>query len=366
MKKNAFYQDFFGNNTKAILKELQLLDLQYQQQALKISQMAEQINIESLSKVLAPPKSRLDLVMQAAIPARANLERFDKLVAQDTELKEINRQVLTDIATTLARSLELANITQTSLLRQFRIADNVGTIPSFSDLEKSVYSKFLGLSTAYSKLTTAREEIIAQKPASAKVVSELTALEVLNNAEVLESISNAKTDIEENQGAESEEKKESLKLKFLGQQEQIEQLLTAVGWQDLVRMWQGADMVLNFSDNPDYVRHFATSLRELFTQVIHRLSPDKEVRKWTDNEEHYHNGNPKRRTRLLYICRSINHDDFYNFVGEDVDSALELMSSFNHATHASVPPFSHTQLVTMQTRLRGIINFLIEICRLNG
>lgn len=366
MKKNDFYQDFFGINTKNILKELQLIDLQYQQQALKISQMAEQINVKKLNEVFAPSKSTVDLIMQGSIPAKANLQRFDELIAQNSGLAEINRKVLADITTSIARSLKLADITQSSLIRQLRIADNIGTIPNFSDLEKSVYSKFLGLSTAYSNLTTAREEIIVQKPESARVISELPALEVLNSVEVLESISAAESDAEVSQKEpELEQTKESLKTEILGQQEEFEQLLITAGWQDLVHMWQGANAVLNSTNNPDYIRHFATSLRELLTQVIHRLAPDKEIKKWTEDKNHFHNGSPTRRTRLLYICRSINHDIFYEFVEEDVDSVLELMSSFNRATHTPISPFNHTQVLTMQARLRAIINFLIETWQLN-
>ncbi len=366
MKKNDFYQDFFGINTKDILKELRLIDLQYQQQALKISQMAQQINVKKLSQVLAPSKSTADLILQASAPARFNIERLGKLIVQHSGLEEVNRKVLADVAASMARSLKLGNITQTSLQRQLRIADNIGTIPNFSDLEKSVYSKFLGLSIAYSNLTAAREEIIVKKPESARVVSELPALEVLNSVEVLESVSTAESDAEVNQKEpELEQTKESLKIEILGQREELEQLLITAGWQDLVRMWQGANAVLNSTNNPDYVRHFAASLRELFTQVIHRLSPDNEIKKWSENKNYFHNGRPTRKARLLYICRSINHNIFYEFVEEDVDSTLELMTLFNRATHAPIPPFSHTQLLTMQARLRAIINFLIEIWRLN-
>ncbi|OKH42917.1 hypothetical protein NIES2101_31895 [Calothrix sp. HK-06] len=366
MKKNDFYQDFFGINTKNILKELRLIDLQYQQQALRISQMAEQINVKKLSQVLAPSKSTVDLIMQGSIPAKANLQRFDELVAQNSGLAEINRKALADITASIARSFKLADITQTSLMRQLRIADNIGTIPNFSDLEKSVYNKFLGLSTAYSNLTAAREEIIVHKPESARVVSELPALEVLNSVEVLESVSAAESDAEVSQKElELEQTKESLKIEILGQQEEFEQLLITAGWQDLVRMWQGANAVLNSTNNPDYVRHFGTSLRELLTQVIQRLSPDKEIKKWTEDKNHFHNGSPTRKARLLYISRSINHNNFSDFLEEDVDSTLELISSFNRATHAPTPPFSHTQLLTMQARLRAIVNFLIEIWRLN-
>lgn len=365
MKKNDFYQDFFGINTKDILKELQLIDSQYQQQALRISQMAEQINVKKLSQVLAPSKSTVDLIMQGCLPAGANLQRFDELIAQNSGLREVNRKVLTDITASIARSFKLADITQTSLMRQLRIADNIGSIPNFSDLEKSVYSKFLGLSTAYSNLSVSRGEIIVQKPESAKVVCELSALEVLNSVEVLESVSNAEIDVVSQKELELEQTKELLKIKILGQQEEFEYLLITAGWQDLVHMWQGANAVLNSANNPDFVRHFATSLRELLTQVIRRLAPDKEIKKWTQDANHFHNGAPKRRTRLLYICQSINHEIFYEFVNEDVDSTLELIDSFNRATHASTPPFSHSQLLTMQSRLRAIVNFLIQIWRLN-
>jgi hypothetical protein len=43
---------------------------------------------------------------------------------------------------------------------------------------------------------------------------------------------------------------------------------------------------------------------ELFTHILHGLSPDAEVRKWSTEPAHYHNGRrPTRRAWLLYICR---------------------------------------------------------------
>ncbi len=56
----------------------------------------------------------------------------------------------------------------------------------------------------------------------------------------------------------------------------------------LCRLLQGARDSLA-SNNPDRARHVTTSVRELFTQVLHTFAPDDEIRAWSTNEQHFHN-----------------------------------------------------------------------------
>jgi hypothetical protein len=130
----------------------------------------------------------------------------------------------------------------------------------------------------------------------------------------------------------------------------------------LATMLRGAVHSLS-SDNPDRVRHFSISMRELFTQVLHRLAPDEEIGKWSTNESDYYKGRPTRSARLRYICRGINQDPFERFVRSDVKSTSELLKLFQEGTHAPESTFTEGQLQAMRVRMENSIRFLIEISK---
>jgi hypothetical protein len=117
------------------------------------------------------------------------------------------------------------------------------------------------------------------------------------------------------------------------------------------------------STNPDRVRHFSISLRELFTQVLHRLAPDDAVKSWTSNPDHYAEGRPTRKARLLYVCRKINHGDFSAFLEEDVSAVLKFLNLFHGGTHNVRSALSPEQLHAMFVRMKGLLQFLLEIWR---
>ena len=81
-------------------------------------------------------------------------------------------------------------------------------------------------------------------------------------------------------------------------------------------MLTGAIQALN-SNNPDRVRHFSISSRELFSKALYYLSPIKKIEQWSISESDFHNGRPTRRARLNYICRNINQENFEDFVNSD-------------------------------------------------
>ena len=130
----------------------------------------------------------------------------------------------------------------------------------------------------------------------------------------------------------------------------------------LIRLWEGAVSALK-SDNPDRARHFATSLRELLTHVMHELSPDVEIKKWNPDQKLYDKNRPTRRARLLFICRNINHGPFSDFVEKDVEAVLAFVQLFQQGTHAIDIPYTEDQLLALKTKMEGVIRFLISIAR---
>jgi hypothetical protein len=128
----------------------------------------------------------------------------------------------------------------------------------------------------------------------------------------------------------------------------------------LIALLGGADAARK-SSNPDRVRHATTSLRELITHVLHRLSPDDEVRRWTSDPNYFHEGRPTRRARLLYIVRAVNVPPLDAFTNADVESTVKFIELFQEGTHAVRPGISELQLHALQIRTEGLLRLLLTL-----
>jgi hypothetical protein len=139
----------------------------------------------------------------------------------------------------------------------------------------------------------------------------------------------------------------------------IDELLLARD-QSLHPLLLGARQSL-LSMNVDRPRHVTTSLRELFTQVLHELAPDQEVSVSTSNGEHFHNGRPTRRARLLYVCRGIDEGPLSAFVQTDVSAALALVDSLSAGTHVVRSKLTEEQLRSLVARMESLLSFLLQL-----
>ena len=146
-------------------------------------------------------------------------------------------------------------------------------------------------------------------------------------------------------------------------QEAIPSLLAKLN-EGYINMWDGAISALE-SANPDKIRHFAISIRELFTQILHTLSPDKLIRQWSTAPQYYKDNNPKnpptRRARLFFICRNINHGPFCKFIDKDVEMLLEFINLLQRGTHEMRGAYSPAQIKVLRIRAESIIRYLIVI-----
>lgn len=129
---------------------------------------------------------------------------------------------------------------------------------------------------------------------------------------------------------------------------------------DLFNLWDGANQALT-SPNPDRVRHFCSSFRELMTNVLHHLSPDDGVKKWSSNPSFYRDGRPTREARLMYICRDINMGPFQKFVQKDVAATIEFIDLFHEGTHKIKSSFTEEQLLALKAKAESTLAFLMEI-----
>lgn len=128
----------------------------------------------------------------------------------------------------------------------------------------------------------------------------------------------------------------------------------------LIPLWHGAISDFNLS-GPDSGRHFSVSLRELLTHLIHILAPDDAIVQWTKDRNHYDKeGNPKRRTRILYICRNIKLDKLEKFISKDIDSILAYFDILQEGTHTLESSFPEYLPELILSRARSLIVFLIK------
>lgn len=128
----------------------------------------------------------------------------------------------------------------------------------------------------------------------------------------------------------------------------------------LSRLLRGARQAL-IDDNPDRARHVTTSVRELFTQILHALAPDNDIRQWSSSPELFHDNRPTRRARLLFICREINCDPLSRFVEDDVRAALSFVDSLNSGTHVVESKLTHSQLSSIVSRVESLLVFLLQL-----
>ncbi len=127
-----------------------------------------------------------------------------------------------------------------------------------------------------------------------------------------------------------------------------------------IKLRNGAKEALN-SDNPDKIRHFSISLRELFTHVLHTLAPDDEVKSWSSDPQYYERGKPTRRARILYICSPFNCQPFSTFFKKDIDAVLALFDLFHGGTHKIDSSFTLEQLEIMFMRVDSALLFLLKL-----
>lgn len=126
-----------------------------------------------------------------------------------------------------------------------------------------------------------------------------------------------------------------------------------------ITLLDGAEQSLR-SGNPDRVRHTLVSLRELLTQVIHRLAPDEDIRTELPEAEWYDKGRPTRKARLrLILNRRYGNDVLLDFVDKDLAAAAEVFDLFQRGTHEIVSTITPSELTFIVSRVKLLVCELI-------
>jgi hypothetical protein len=133
--------------------------------------------------------------------------------------------------------------------------------------------------------------------------------------------------------------------------------------QDLSDRWRGALFSLNPS-NPDAGRHFCTSVREIFNEILERWADNQDVLEADPNCELTPNGTgPSRRAKIRYLLKRKDADspEMLGFVEKDIEDILQLFHVFNEATHGEAGRHGFTKLESIRQRVEGGIMFLAAI-----
>lgn len=287
---------------------------------------------------------------------------FAPLVSQSLDARKlIDSPRIADIknqlamTSSLARTLNIESLAQISLstLKLNSLGESL-FIPQAR--LSSILGNFQQFSNAYSNLMRFGDDIV-DRDLPRQLIIEQPALEVLESISFLESISDSTSD------QQLEAEKSLGRDELLAEIESIEVILGEID-EGLLTMWKGAIEALK-SQHQDYARHCSVSLRELLTHVIHKLSPDNEIQKWTNDPNLFADGRPTRKARLLFICRAVNHDVFADFIHKDIMAILEFFSLFQRGTHQINIPYTPKQLLTLKNKVESTIVYLIQTHRLN-
>ena len=131
--------------------------------------------------------------------------------------------------------------------------------------------------------------------------------------------------------------------------------------EDLDNRWKGAIFSLN-PKNPDATRHFCTSTREIFIQIIDTEAKDNDVIHAFPDCEKTNNGTVSRRSKIKYLLhkKGVNDIDIENFVHTDIENILSLLYELNGGTHGQAGKYSINQLKSIKKRVENGLNFLCE------
>lgn len=321
---------------------------------ISLSELASSDNIFKIGKlstditpwfgeVMASSRKTADYIQPVIKASELFLDNVNKLI-------EPNKLAQFSIQSNLAKISELSIFAENSLSRIG--GTELGAAINLDEASKlKISDSFLGLSAGYKNLFSSFEGNLKTFANFDPHIARLTSEEYFNSANLLESIS-----VEEDEEVTEQILKNDI---LIDNEKGLSFYLPQID-SDLINLWNGSKEAFR-SDNPDRVRHFSVSLRELFTKVIHSLAPDHKIKLWTSHKDYFHDGNPTRRARLNYICRNINNGKLEEFVEKDIVELLSFLDLFQDCTHEIKSGITENQLVAMQCRAESAIKYLIIV-----
>lgn len=275
-----------------------------------------------------------------------------------------HKHALPDATLEMALGTRLSLIAERSLLAQSALAqldlDSIGrTLQIDASLRNIARDLFVEFTSSYNDLIRSYEVPETSVLALAPVLSELPTNEFFASVDVLGMSAGRGI---ENEGDEFDDDQRSVRREIAAETGDGLQALLVDLDPKLLRMREGAIQALA-SNNPDRVRHFTISYRELLTHVLHKLSPDEEVSAWSNSPNDYADGRLTRDARLRFITRGINHGPLTDFFKKDIAAMVAVFNVFNGGTHAATSSHTEAQLLALKTKAELTLLFLLETAR---
>jgi len=321
---------------------------------LSISQLVGKNSLLEMSKAMQLSDSYLSHHRSLAELSNP-LSSYLKLESSMSKLSALST---TDksLTTLFAASSNMGRIAEYSLQAEknfatfnlVQLGSKIGMAESFRPLiSETITSYSKSFSDLWKSYETTPKSFVDLSPTLLRIPP----IEYFNTSSLLEKIS-----IEDNDDSEEELLTNDL---LIENEETLTTLLPKLN-PELLNMWLGANQALQ-SDNADRVRHFTTSVRELFTQVLHSLSPDQDLMKWSTNPaEHIQNNRPTRKARLLYIYKDVNNDHFKSFIEADIKATLQFVDLFQEGTHSIKSKLTDKQLMTIKIKTESTLKYLLQ------
>lgn len=141
----------------------------------------------------------------------------------------------------------------------------------------------------------------------------------------------------------------------------------------LARPYIGAHDALR-GRNADRTRHILSSLREFWNHLLRRLAPDERVWPWVDSQGSRERlckkgellfakdgkENLTRGSRVLFVCRNLNHPPLTDFVVQDTHALVKLVKFFNRV-HELEPELTDEQLRALLLRTDSWLTYILQI-----
>jgi hypothetical protein len=313
---------------------------------------------EHLAGVITAASFATDYVKDYESLTKMAAEAIGRSKYWHTELERYRGFAAESEACRLALQSHYADVAELALIAQEQIKnlqwDRVGLALKISPQEiSSAASYFSEMMKSYELLFRSFGNAEYRMASYPPFMSKLPPIEIIKGSDVFGIIS------EEDWQETTEEGKDIQGRLDEDIETSLGELLNEIA-PDIVPLWEGAEEALR-SDNPERKRHVIVSLRELVTQVLHRVAPDSDIQLWTRDKVHYHDGRPTRKPRLLFICRNLNHGPFQRFVELDVAAHIELIGILQRGTHEVDIQFTNDQLKALLLQTESLMRFILVI-----
>ena len=320
-----------------------------------IFEMARQANLSALNLLEDLRKTYESPVEQLAKLAQKDIDSWTKARDLYSSQMPLNKFLVS----------QLSQITHMSALAQSALAgldtSKIGGAFIIANEMKAIFTdKFTDFTTSYKDLFQSFETPETSLFKLSPSISHFPTLEFFNGVELLE-----KT-IEEVQQEEDQDDYEEERLFVRNEIRASTNDSVIIQLQEVNENWiimlEGARQAF-MSTNPDKVRHCITSLRELLREIMQYLSPDEQIKNWSESDNDFHNNRPTRKARLRYITRNINHGKFTKFVEKDIESISAAIDIFQAGTHAANSKLTEAQVNALISKVEGAILFLFSIAK---